>query len=583
MIRVGCIASADPRVDAVGRLELECSRAGLVLVYRGVSTYRAGYAPGPPVDGAQRCVPWPAVHVHRLPDERLLLELDATLGPHTRLLLGSFVAAEPRTLRERFGLGPAALVLGVVALAIACWSFLPVRPTPRALALTAIGLGLGSLLVALVRARRKGQVVPSSAFARFVDELNEHTPCLPDVAAAPVLDPGELRAWSLDRLGRALPRSVVAIAITLTASGLATLLTAAWLARGGTNAAGWAGRGTAAPSALPALGSASSNATAPDAQAPRSNQQGANATEPARAQTPTPLPSPSPVTAPACACARDDSALWRAGVPRLSLLVVSRRERWHGAHRHLDLELAAVNNGDRALEELTLDVVFYEESAAGSDELVESSRRPLFHPGPIRPGESLRWRLEGRGSRFELHAPALGPLSADGSDAAPADAFLRLLGSNHRSVRLHAAMILAFLGHERARSSALELRATMREPEALYLEQLLLASSALRVCNVEVTSPGATREGSVRACVHNVGEQALDPVGLRIRVLEGEHDPTDPLAIPPLVLAERRYQLPFAVPPQRGYRVDLPHPGQGSDEVRSAVVEVIEDRSSTAP
>jgi len=37
------------------------------------------------------------------------------------------------------------------------------------------------------------------------------------------------------------------------------------------------------------------------------------------------------------------------------------------------------------------------------------------------------------------------------------------------------------------------------------------------------------------------------------------------------------------VPPQRGYRVDLPHPGQGSDEVRSAVVEVIEDRSSTAP
>ena len=49
-MRVRCRATADYRSNAVGTVELECTAAGLSVTLAGVSSYRDGYAPGPPVE-----------------------------------------------------------------------------------------------------------------------------------------------------------------------------------------------------------------------------------------------------------------------------------------------------------------------------------------------------------------------------------------------------------------------------------------------------------------------------------------------------------------------------------------------------
>jgi hypothetical protein len=76
-MRVRCTATADYRGNAVGELELECKSDGLCIGLRGVSSYREGYAPGPPVHADDFCVPWPGVYATRLGERQLQLSIDA--------------------------------------------------------------------------------------------------------------------------------------------------------------------------------------------------------------------------------------------------------------------------------------------------------------------------------------------------------------------------------------------------------------------------------------------------------------------------------------------------------------------------
>src|SRR6186713_2107376 len=100
-MRVRCTATADYRGNAVGDLELECKSEGLCIELRGVSSYREGYAPGPPVHASDVCVPWPGVYATRLGERQLQLSIDAralSSGasaparylPLNRFLLGEF-------------------------------------------------------------------------------------------------------------------------------------------------------------------------------------------------------------------------------------------------------------------------------------------------------------------------------------------------------------------------------------------------------------------------------------------------------------------------------------------------------------
>ena len=111
-MRVRCTATADYRSNAVGELELECSADGLRIALLGVSSYREGYAPGPPVEASAVCVPWPAVYATRLGERQLQLSVDARNLPLNRFLLVDFVERPPDTdgsaARLPFVLGGAA-------------------------------------------------------------------------------------------------------------------------------------------------------------------------------------------------------------------------------------------------------------------------------------------------------------------------------------------------------------------------------------------------------------------------------------------------------------------------------------------
>jgi hypothetical protein len=185
-------------------------------------------------------------------------------------------------------------------------------------------------------------------------------------------------------------------------------------------------------------------------------------------------------------------------------------------------------------------VEFFDRDPPPSNKRYPVDTRPLFYEGPIRPAQALKWSVEARGVEFEVHSPIPGDVGPFGDDAAPANLFAELLDANHRPVRLHAAMMLSFLGDPRAREAVLVLREALREDEAPYLNRLLQAQLPVRVCQLKFEH--ARRAGS--ACVFNRGVEPRSDLGLRVRALRGEVSHAEPVGMPPEVARESSYHLP---------------------------------------
>jgi hypothetical protein len=236
-MRVRCTATADYRSNAVGELELECTPEGLCIALRGVSSYREGYAPGPPVHASDVCVPWPGVYATRLGERQLQLSLDgrsfaSDAGgstrylPLNRFLLAQFTERLPDAPTGLFGQRGLPFVLagtGVVALGIGLGL---ARALPHAPAFGT--LGWAALVVALVlgaiawRAHTGPRVPSHVVLDELCQELSRYVP--QHISAAtptPTPAPRSLEPLGLSRL---LPRSAVAIAITLAAATLAALV-----------------------------------------------------------------------------------------------------------------------------------------------------------------------------------------------------------------------------------------------------------------------------------------------------------------------------------------------------------------------
>jgi hypothetical protein len=265
----------------------------------------------------------------------------------------------------------------------------------------------------------------------------------------------------------------------------------------------------------------------------------------------------------------------------LSPLVIKRRDVSHGGHQHIELELAAINNGDRSIEKLSVAVVFYESHAAAQGQR-KGLERPLYFEGPLRPGRAIKWQVDGRGTSFEVLAPDLGTLNEDGSDAAPSDAFLALTAAHHRPVRLHAAMLLAFLHDPRAKPAAVALREARQENELSYLDRVLDATRDVQVCQVSVT-PEDDERYRVKSCLYNTSREALTELSLRIRALDAELDPRSPVADAPTVLAEHTEALTGIIPARSGRLAELlaALPTQTGPSARA--FELLADRKDLLP
>jgi hypothetical protein len=245
--------------------------------------------------------------------------------------------------------------------------------------------------------------------------------------------------------------------------------------------------------------------------------------------------------------------LWQFPLPKLSVLVLQSKLRQEGRRKHLEVDIAVVNNSKDELRDVTLRVNFYERDQPPSSERHFSKHRVLFFEGPLAPGQAIKWSTDARGVEFELENPVAGDLGPNGEGAAPADALAELLNANHRPVRLHGAMMLAFLGDPRAKEGALKLRDALRDEEGDYLRRVLAALADVHACDLKVSGSGATR--GIEACVYNASAEKKENLAVRVNALEEEVSHSHPIAEPPRILGERIWRIPAAVNARMGVRV----------------------------
>jgi hypothetical protein len=355
-------------------------------------------------------------------------------------------------------------------------------------------------------------------------------------AAAPTPPPRSLEPLALSRL---LPRSAVAIAITLAAATLAALV----------------GSGAVRPRSSRSLseGDGVEPGTPSVAAALRLPTVPSDSSEPA--SLPASSPSSPVVPGAECACPRHESLPWQAPLLRLSPVLISESHRTHDGHEHTELELALVNAGAREARQLNVSVVFYETGAAERSGHWQTGERPLSFEGPLAPGQAIRWHVEGRGASFDVIAPDLGTLAADGSDAAPADALARLATDAARPIRLHAIQLLAFLGDPRAESAGRALRSFASPAESDYLDRVLQPAPDLGACALNVVHEG--NRWRVEACSFNRSGQAVNAPELRLLAFDAPLDRLRPGARAPSLLAEQALLGPAPLPAHGGRRVEL--------------------------
>jgi hypothetical protein len=153
------------------------------------------------------------------------------------------------------------------------------------------------------------------------------------------------------------------------------------------------------------------------------------------------------------------------------------------------------------------------------------------------------------------------------------------LKANHRPIRLHGAMMLAYVGDPRAKEGALALREALREEEAPYIDRLAWTFGDVRSCNVEVQGAGSTH--TARTCVFNAGREPHQDLGLRFRALDRIFRHDTPVEAPPLVVAEHTYKLSGQLGPNQGALATFAFDTQNPDGLVPEAYEAVVDRAET--
>ncbi|MBN1608060.1 MAG: hypothetical protein JW940_15610 [Polyangiaceae bacterium] len=580
-MKVRAIAASAEESNAIGTLELECTPAGLVLVYVGVGAFSEGYAPAAVTTGTCVTVPWSAVQQARAQGEQVVLVLDPRVTPHNRLTLVNFSTGNEtdhrQLYRQRMMVRVAAMA-GALVLLLAGMVAFP-RLGPRwTVGPTLLVAGLAATAVLFLgfaadRWIKSGGMDADRAREIFLATLGYYLPQIERLATLPAQ---RAKRWRLPPFDSLLPRTTGAVAITLAAGALGAVMMARWftLERPGVRESVAAAAASPRPSVSPAVVSAPPvTKSPPSVQAP--SQAPPASSVPAAAP---PLPGQGLARAEPCSCARADSVLWREPIPVLSTLIIDSKLERKQKHPELHLEIAAINNGDKSLEDLTLRVEFYEQDPPPSSKLYSVANRPLYYAGPLGPGKAIKWSVEAEGTHFKVHPPAAGPrkelltdsIGAQGERAAPTNLLADLLNANHRPVRLHGAMLLAFLGDPRALEAAQELRRALREEEATYLRRLFEALGEVRACELSVAATG-----QVSLCVYNSSRKSRSGLGVALRALDAAVTHRDPVGPPPQVLDEHKWPVPGELGAESGVRLNGTVPGRPTD--KAAMYEVVVD------
>lgn len=579
-MKVRAIAVSAEGSNAIGTLELECTPAGLMVLYVGVGAFSEGYAPAAVTTGTQVTVPWSGLMEARAQGDQVFLALDPRLTPHNRLTLVNFSTGndvDHRQLYRRRTMVRVAAIAAALVVLLTGTVALP-RLGPQWTLGTALLIAVFAATAVLVLGfaadqwLKGGGVDADRAREAFVATLGHYLPALQRLPVPPT---AAAKPRPLPPLDSFLPRTTGAVAITLAAGTLGAVLMARWLTLERS-----AARERSEAAAVSPVASMRASAAVAVRPPPR----------PVAAPSPAPATSSPPAAAPpapghglargtACTCTRADSVLWREPIPELSTLIIDSKVERKQKHSELKLEVAAINNGDKAIEELTLRVEFYEQDPPPSSKLYSVANRPLYFAGPLGPGKAIKWSVEADGTHFKVHPPAAGagqePITGDigaqGERAAPTNLLADLLNANHRPVRLHGAMLLAFLGDPRAQEAAQELRRALRDEEATYLRRLFEALGDVRGCELSVAP-----SGQVSVCAFNASRQPKGSLGVQLRALDAAVTHRDPVGPPPQVLEEYQWAVPGELAPGTGVR--LTGTVAGTPQDKAAMYEIVIDR-----
>jgi len=556
-MRVRAIAIASEHSNTVGTVELDCTAQGLSLTY--VDAARVGDE-GVPIafERWQRIVvDWDHVRHARHLGSALSLEFELPSTGLQRCLLVHFSTGSDNTLQElqqrrllmRFG------TTGVSVILASATALAAPRMSPSVgpwMGLTA-GVIFAVILIAVgLKAERyltDGGRKSKALCEMFADDLLAYVPNIPREPL--IISP---RSIKFPRFDGILPRTTLAISLTLAGALLAALIMFRWVV---------AERDETYERETPLYAKAARAHDAPSQDrvatpaAPAPETKALPPVQTIQSSPPTQIRSPGQArTTGPCDCQRADSLLWSQPLPKLSLIVLSSRRYKKHEHEHVELEFAAINNSDREISELTSMAEFFEQDPPPSSKLVSVSTRAVYYKGPLQPGDAIKWHVDAEGTTFRLHPPAengnpvSGSLEDNGSNAAPTNSIAKLLKAHNRPVRLHGAMLLAFLRDPRAREATVELGDSLRESESSYLRRLLEALSEIRMCQVQVAGNGAQRR--VIGCVFNSSDTPRTPVEVVVRALDATVSAADPVGAPPQIIAEKSVILPGAIAAKAG-------------------------------
>jgi hypothetical protein len=551
---VGALAVAAPRANAVGAVRLACTPGGLAIELVGIAPFSSGFAPAGVADPVRLDVPYTAVRGLVREGRLLRLALDpAIVTPYNRFALARFTEdpdqalglAQKARARARWAGTLLPLPLGVLAAALA-----PADLAGGALGRASFGL-VSTLALRFVLGELSAWITwggPASDRLRdaFEAALAAHLTgaaeaAAPEAASILPLSPPRDPPRAAVAATPPLPGPAATLARPLAAALLCAVFVVGvlfFLQRVGAPREEAAAPPPATPPLLAGLGPAA-RALRPDVRAP---------------------PRPE-----RCLCTRADSPLWKDGLPQLSVITFAGDDGPPGppepradraSRPQYSFDVAVVNNGARALHDIRLTLTFARRTEAGRR--VGAVDRGLFWGGALAPGHAVKWHVAAPGNEVRFDVSVAGTLADAHVDPAPADAFLGLLSSHVRAVRVHGATMLAYLRDPRADGAARALSSQSPAEEAL-LARVRRAAAPVFACDVR------RAEGRLDACIFN--GSSLPKSGLALREVGAA-----PGASP------RTSPIEAAVPVHEGVRVAVPMEGAPPEDV-----EVVEGAESALP
>ncbi len=241
--------------------------------------------------------------------------------------------------------------------------------------------------------------------------------------------------------------------------------------------------------------------------------------------------------APSCRCDRPDSPLWSTDLPALSLMLLPRQHdesgkpasviapvMRKGAGRY-DFEVAIVNNAATPLHDIRIVLTFARRNKKG--ERIAATDRGLFWAGDLGPAESVKWNVEAPGTELRIDLDEKRTLGAAKGQLRPAsaDAFVKLLAAKVPAIRLHGALMLAYLHDPRAREAAENLSG-LSDADETTRDMIARASAPFFACRTTYDA------GAIAGCAVNEGESSLENGILREVGPDGRKVPLS-LAVPP--------------------------------------------------